>query len=219
MPLLAFHRLGQGAHPAPRLSPAEAARARRLSGRRRSQYLAGRWLLREICALGRGGRPWEWSLNAEGPPRASHPRQRSPWLSLSHSGDWVVAALANGPGVGVDLEAWGQPRDWTALKRLLDRWGVAPAGAARSGLGREESFLRAWTGYEACYKARAGAPRTKTGPAAGWTLACGAWICQAVGPANEGLQWLNLGAGTALPGWRTPQGPWAAALPKADQTG
>jgi 4'-phosphopantetheinyl transferase len=208
---LAFHQLGQGSHPQSQLSGPESARAARLQGRRREQYLAGRWLLRELCAMARGGRPSQWSLNAEGPPRAWHPRRPSPALSLSHSGTWVVAALARGPGVGVDLETWGQPRDWSALKRVLDRWGVAAGGSERPRAGGEASFLAAWTRYEACYKARAGGGR---GRAVGWTLATSDWLCQTVGPPGDGLSWLVLGA-SALKGWRPPDGPWPASLPKA----
>ena len=209
MPWLAFHQLGQGSHPRAALSRAESARAVRLPGRRREQYLAGRWLLRELCAMARGGRPSEWSLNAEGPPQASHPRRPSPALSLSHSGTWVVAALARGPGVGVDLETWGQARDWAALKRVLDRWGVAPKGPGRSMAGREASFLAPWTRYEACYKARAGGGR---GQSKGWTLVTSDWLCQAVGPAGEGLRWTVAGKGVSLNGWQRPMGPWAANL-------
>jgi hypothetical protein len=162
--------------------------------------------------MARGGRPSEWSLNAEGPPGARHPRRPPPWLSLSHSGDWVVAALSGRPGVGVDLETWGRRRDWAALKALLDRWGVAPDGPSRGLAGREASFLGAWTRYEACYKAQAGGgPR---GRAEGWTLASADWLCQAVGPSGEGLRWLNFGPATTLRGWRPPQGPWPARLPK-----
>jgi phosphopantetheinyl transferase len=196
------------------LSRAESARAARLLGRRREQYLGGRWLLRELCSMARGGRPSQWSLNAEGPPRASHPTRPAPCLSLSHSGSWVVAALAQRPGVGVDLETWSQARDWVALKRLLDRWGVAPVGPGLGQGGREASFLGAWTRYEACYKARAGG--AGEGRAAGWTLATTDWLCQAVGPAGEGLHWVNLGASTVMKGWRRPMGPWPAVLPKAD---
>ena len=215
MPWLAFHKLGAPCRPAVALSRAEAQRGARLLGRRRDQYLAGRWLLRELCAAARGGLPGQWVLNAEGPPQARHPRLASPWLSLSHSGHWVVAALSARPGLGVDLEAWGQARDWTALKRLLDRWGVAPRGL-RGARGREAAFLGAWTRYEACYKARAGSPGAALGPADGWTLATADWLAQVVGPADEGLRWMNFGTGTALRGWRAPQGPWPAALPKAD---
>jgi phosphopantetheinyl transferase len=164
--------------------------------------------------MARGGRPGDWSLNAEGPPLARHPRKASPWLSLSHSGPWVVAALAGRPGVGVDLETWGRERNWRALKRLLDRWGVAPSGPRTGPAGREAAFLGAWTRYEACYKAQAG--RRHPLRAAGWTLAGADWLCQAVGPAEEGLRWACLGAGTALSGWRRPLGPWQAALPKPD---
>jgi hypothetical protein len=210
VPWLAFHRLGPGSHPAAALSRAESARAARLPGRRRAQYLAGRWLLRELCAMARGGRPSQWSLNAEGPPQASHPRRASPALSLSHSGTWVVAALGEGPGVGVDLEAWGQDRDWSALKRLLDRWGLAPGGPLPFQAGREASFLAAWTRYEACYKAQAGGVR---GPALGWTLAGSDWLCQVVGQGNDGLRWTALGAGTSLRKLYPYNRPWPAALP------
>jgi hypothetical protein len=125
-----------------------------------------------------------------------------------------VAALAGRPGVGVDLETWGRGRDWAALKRLLDRWGVAPAGPRGGLAGKEAVFLGAWTRYEASYKARSGAGSASR--VEGWTLAGSQWLCQVVGPAGEGLRWTALGPGTTLKGWRRPLGPWPAALPKPD---
>jgi 4'-phosphopantetheinyl transferase len=86
--------------------------------KRRQQFLAGHWLAREMAAEVWGGSPQSWNINnsSTGAPQlvsrdfdftAAH-------LSLSHSGDWVVAAIAAFP-IGIDLECAAKPRNLLAL--------------------------------------------------------------------------------------------------------
>lgn len=127
-------------------TPEEEARYLRMgSTTRAAQYRGGRWLLRRLCSEVSGRSMEEFSLNAEGAPVASCPCGTArPFLSLTHSGDWVAAAASYGP-VAVDLERRGIQRDWAGLGKALDI--PAPHG--------EDEILDAWTLREARIKAGA----------------------------------------------------------------
>jgi len=110
---------------------------------RAAQYLAGRWLLRRMCALACDVAIESIGLNAEGAPLASGPLGvELPRLSLTHSGDWLAVAANFGP-IGVDLERWGSRRDWPGLALHLDMVGNAG----------ETAVLKTWTLQEALFKA------------------------------------------------------------------
>lgn len=96
---------------------------RRLDGMRseirRRQYLAGHWLLRCLAADAFGGAARQWLLtaSAEGVPilqSSAHSTGQAIPASLSHSANWVAAAIAPFP-VGIDLECESKPRDLLAL--------------------------------------------------------------------------------------------------------
>jgi len=125
-------------------TPEEDARFRRMGAPvRAAQYQAGRWLLRRLCAAYAGVPMDAIRLNAEGAPVVTGPAGLEfLHLSLSHSGDWVVATACSGPA-GVDVERLGRPRDWPGLAGHL-KLGVA---------GDENTVLRAWTETEARFKA------------------------------------------------------------------
>jgi hypothetical protein len=147
-PHFGLFRLGQGLPSPLDLSPQESARLDRMAAPlRAAQYLAGRWLLRKLCALATDSELDAVKLNAEGEPRALGPAGLDlPRLSLSHSGDWVAGVACFGP-CGVDVERTGSRRDWDALARRL----------GLQGPGREAAVLKAWTLAEARLKAGAGA--------------------------------------------------------------
>jgi 4'-phosphopantetheinyl transferase len=87
------------------LSPSERERIPRLRvDARRRQYLAGHWLLRELLAEIGGGGALDWALRER---RSQAPAVDAGGaalhVSLSHSGDWVAAAVGSQP-IGVDIE-------------------------------------------------------------------------------------------------------------------
>jgi 4'-phosphopantetheinyl transferase len=96
------------------------------------------------------------STVAESTPVANHPNGR-PFLperpdlgvSLSHSGDWVAAAVGVGVDVGVDVQV-PQPTPEGLLERCC-----SPATRARLVRmpGRDREFAWIWTAQEACVKA------------------------------------------------------------------
>lgn len=125
------------------LSDSESARLAGLAHEgRRSQFLAGRWLLRELLArCAHASDPHAWALDGTpGRAPALAPDCPAPagldTLSLSHSGDWVAAAAGTGP-LGIDIETWPPPRtrDASALLSAIcqpperDRWLAGPREA------------------------------------------------------------------------------------------
>jgi hypothetical protein len=142
--LVGLLKIGQGPPGAVDLTPEEEARWRRMAApQRAAQYLAGRWLLRHLCARHAGVDIGSVRLNAEGAPHpAGPPGVERVRLSLSHSGEWVAATACRGPS-GIDVERWGGRRDWPGLARTLGL--PQPAG--------EAEVLRAWTEEEARFKA------------------------------------------------------------------
>ena len=132
---------------------------------RRLQYVAGRWLARELlseAARSEGEDPvadaWEIaSRDARGHamrPRITHGGRHLPWsLSISHSDDAVLVAVSTRPGtnVGVDL----------VPMRALGRGFAATWFTAheRAWCGDGEDPWRAsaiWAVKEALYKAAGG---------------------------------------------------------------
>jgi len=129
------------------LSPSERERCARLHvATRRDQFLAGRWLAREVLAEHGGGDAADWILQERrGQPPAVIGGASVPLLSLSHSGDWIAVASADEP-VGIDLEQ-RRPRD--ALHRfepLLLAIGEA------EGVLDTDTLLQRWVAKEAWIK-------------------------------------------------------------------
>lgn len=85
---------------------------------RRRQFTAGHWLLRCLAADVLGGEPQHWLVSArpDGIPSLRSPAYKGQGIaaSISHSGDWVAAAIAPFP-IGIDLECDTKPRDLLAL--------------------------------------------------------------------------------------------------------
>lgn len=141
------------------LAPDEHAQARRfVFAQDQHRHLATRWLLRSTLSRYAAVCPdaWRFTRNAWGRPRISGPAVTAPLhFSLSHSGGWVVLAVARFPDVGVDIEGHA-PDDMDGIVRgfftaaEVDWWWQAGASPA----GRRQRFLTLWTLKEAYVKAR-----------------------------------------------------------------
>src|SRR5690625_6590504 len=124
-----------------RFSPAEQRRLERFAHEdARRQFIAGRCLARELLSL-QAPETERWQLAASGPP---HIAQRPDWqLSISHSGDWIGAAL--GPAsIGIDLEATHRPRRHLAIARRYFHDEEAGALAPLAGGGGDRLFKSRW---------------------------------------------------------------------------
>ncbi|MBI2399316.1 MAG: hypothetical protein HYV17_16140 [Xanthomonadales bacterium] len=129
------------------LSPSEQERLVGLRvPARREQYLAGHWLAREQLAALAGGVATAWQLQERRSlPPAVVGHEASLHLSLSHSGDWIAAAVAD-TALGIDLE---QRRPREALHRFEE---LLLAEGEVAGSLDNDALLQRWVVKEAWIK-------------------------------------------------------------------
>jgi 4'-phosphopantetheinyl transferase len=105
--------------------------------------------LRRLAANIHAEEPAQWSVHAEAdriPTLQSmlRPAESALHASLTHSGDWLAAAIAPFP-IGIDLECPGKPRDLLALADAV----FSPEEQAQlrrlHGQERAAAFYRYWT--------------------------------------------------------------------------
>ncbi len=138
------------------LEGSELARYQRLQlAAHRHRFLLGRWLLRTTLSRYLAVQPgqWQFSENEYGKPAITG-IDTDLRFNLSHSGDWIVLALATRAEIGVDIENNRRQRRFAALG---ERHFAAPeldALRQRSGAQQQQLFYELWTLKEACLKAR-----------------------------------------------------------------
>lgn len=132
------------------LSDSEQARVAMLRiDARRNHYLAGHWLVRELLSRAFGETPAYWSLQERKSlaPKVINGDQEIQ-ISISHSGDWIAAAVAD-VAIGIDIEQ--RPRQLDAsIETLLLNKNEMP------GSLDNDALLQRWVAKEAWLKARAG---------------------------------------------------------------
>lgn len=138
------------------VSDAERARAARFVRiDDRARHLLGRALARHLLAERTGVEPASLRLvdDAHGKPALDGPGTR-PTFNLSHSGDWIVCALATGGPVGVDVqEAVHSMATPDAFGRVFGPRERARIDAQPDVRMRIAAFARAWARKEALLKA------------------------------------------------------------------
>ncbi len=143
----------------------------RPSQRRREQFLLGRALTRRLLPPG----PWLIRPDCEGRPQVLS----TPWqMSVSHAGDWVVAAIAQDTRIGVDIEI---PKPHRPVQDMAAAyWSEAEYRSVQDE--GEAAFLAYWTLREAVAKAEGGGMTLALGldgaklmPARGSETVFGAW--------------------------------------------
>ncbi len=129
-----------------------------LSPRDQQRYTVAHGVLRILAARELGARPSEltWSLGQYGKPELA-----PPWsglcTSLSHSGDMIVAAVAAGRPVGVDIQHLVHGLHMVALaSRFYPHAEAAYIAAGSDERARAERFTHLWTRKEAAVKAAGG---------------------------------------------------------------
>jgi 4'-phosphopantetheinyl transferase len=132
---------------------ARAARFVRVEDRAR--HLLGRALARRLLSarLGVAARTLSFETDARGKPRLAAPG--APSFNVSHSGDWVVCAVADGEAsVGTDVQRLEpgmiRPDDYGRVFGPCERAAIGGAGDADA---RIAAFGRAWARKEAILKA------------------------------------------------------------------
>ena len=132
------------------LSTSEHARLQRLQIQsRRDQYLAGHWLARCLLADVHDGVARDWALTERPnlPPAIDGINAQ---LSISHSGDWIAAAVSD-QAIGIDIEQRHPPRD--ALHRFEH---LLLAEGDQAGSLNSDQLLQRWVAKEAWIKCRHG---------------------------------------------------------------
>jgi 4'-phosphopantetheinyl transferase len=88
------------------------------SANRKLQFLAGHYLVRKMasCFYQNNVEDWEYVIDTDN-LRRLRCRQTGiaePYVSLSHSGVWIAAAVSDSP-VGLDIETYEKQRDFIAI--------------------------------------------------------------------------------------------------------
>jgi len=141
-----------------------AAAARYGHGGERRRHVAGRALLRTVLGdrLGRAPEAIALTADGDGKPRLAVAGAEEIDFSISHSGDLVAVAVAEGAAVGVDVQRIA-PRD---VVHLAERWftpGEATTIRAACGPAAMALFHRLWSAKEAWLKAQGAGLRRRPG--------------------------------------------------------
>ncbi len=131
------------------LSASEQARLEHLRlPARRNQYLAGHWLARCVIARRHGldATAVELGERRDLPPVVDQPATPTPLhLSISHSGEWVAAAIAD-VSVGIDIEQYPRRHSLADVEESLLAENEVPGSLDSDGL------LQRWVAKEARIK-------------------------------------------------------------------
>lgn len=122
--------------------------------RRREQFLAGRWLARQLLCAAYGGDPLrDWPLSSGEDTAPVLLRGGPPWVAISHSGDWVACA-ASQRRVGIDVERLDERRNRSALMAAVCTASELAHLLALPYGQRAGAFTSLWTLKEAWFKRR-----------------------------------------------------------------
>lgn len=159
--ILAVLPLSVAVDPTAWLDAGEQARLQGMaSPLRRQQFLAGHGLARRLAEAMTGlpAGEWRWQVDEGQRRRLMHAGGEALFVSVSHSGDRVAAAVGR-RALGLDIECDPRERDWTRLANGLFEplvasgigadpaafrraWALAEAEAKRSGEGMQRAHLR-----------------------------------------------------------------------------
>ncbi|MDN3576312.1 4'-phosphopantetheinyl transferase superfamily protein [Chitinimonas viridis] len=203
------------------MSGSEQARLDAISApRRRAQFLAGHYLARRLLSQAYGGQPADWQIDSQAGEAPSVVGHAGISISLSHSADWLLCAVADRP-VGVDLELAKPGRDIAGMAAMVCHpveqaalAGLAPAAALAQ-------FTEYWTLKEAWLKCHGlgldyalmrrllAAPRPVGGNAASWhrpDLGLHVALVCAGGVGMDGLHVAGLDEGLVARSWLLSEG-------------
>jgi phosphopantetheinyl transferase len=146
--------LAQGQAPPGLLSPAEESILAGLGfAQRRRKWLLGRFAAKQLLGMTGWGGDVTVLNDEAGAPYAVKAGKRLPvCLSISHRGDWGLAAVGVQPDVvlGADLETV-ETRDGALVRQFFSEAEAARVEAAEAG--RDTVVARIWSGKEAVLKA------------------------------------------------------------------
>lgn len=117
----------------------------------RQRFVAARYLLRRLLQQRFGGQLHDWQLQAEAGQPPCVQGQTDLFLSLSHSGDYLCAAISDQP-VGVDVERSRPGRSLLAMAEVVCHPHERELLHALADDARAQRFLQQWTRKEAWLK-------------------------------------------------------------------
>ncbi len=138
------------------LSEAERARYHSIkSVPRKEQYLAGHYSIRRLasgmfqCSTSN----WDYQQAASNIRflRSASPEFPDLHVSISHSGNWLAAAVSPSP-IGIDIEGYGKSRNWLAIARHIFSESEIAHLEACGPEELEQCFYLYWTMKESSAK-------------------------------------------------------------------
>jgi 4'-phosphopantetheinyl transferase len=151
-----------------KLSPAEQQRANSFThAQRRLSYIASHALAYWLLEAHFSKTAQQWQIASEGQPlvssvsRVSNAENSStlandfPNISLSHSGSWILCAIADkNTLIGCDIETHKTRVNIDAIAKSFFTETEAQELRTLNGTDKEQFFYRLWTGKEAWLKAQ-----------------------------------------------------------------
>ena len=103
------------------LSDCELARYQSITSlNRKRQFLAGHFLIRKIASRVFSNLPRDFTFYRDAQNlrrlKCNIAAQPDLYVSISHSGDWIAAAISHAP-IGIDIETFSKQRDFIAIAK------------------------------------------------------------------------------------------------------
>ena len=138
------------------LSDCELARYQSItSSNRKQQFLAGHFLIRKMASRVFTNLPHDLTYYRDAQNlrrlKCNMTAQPELYVSISHSGDWIAAAVSHAP-IGIDIETFSKQRDFIAIANHV--FSAAEISCLESCCNEElkETFYLYWTLKESAAK-------------------------------------------------------------------
>ena len=138
------------------LSDCELARYQSItSSNRKQQFLAGHFLIRKMASRVFTNLPHDLTYYRDAQNlrrlKCNMTAQPELYVSISHSGDWIAAAVSHAP-IGIDIETFSKQRDFIAIANHV--FSAAEISCLESCCNAElkETFYLYWTLKESAAK-------------------------------------------------------------------
>lgn len=132
---------------------------------RKHQFIAGHYLVRLMAGhhFNNSASQWAFRIDESQSRRLSSSQvgHADLYVSISHSGDWIAAAISNVP-IGVDIETFTKPRDYLRIaSQVFSGAEIARLNASEQDKLAQQFYLY-WTLKEAVAKQSGAGLKLKT---------------------------------------------------------
>ena len=138
------------------LSDGELARYQNITSLlRKSQFLAGHYLVRKMASRAFNNPLSDWTYCQDADRmrrlRCNKDAQSELYVSISHSGNWIAAAISHAP-IGIDIETFSKQRDFIAIaNHVFSAAEISYLDSCRSE-DLKQNFYLYWTLKESAAK-------------------------------------------------------------------